>query len=37
MRGCPHPDLELAYGNYNDLVRRASAIRGQSLVLWDFE
>jgi len=25
------------YGNYNDLVRRASAIRGQSLVLWDFD
>lgn len=26
-----------AYGNYNDLVREAAAIRGQSLVLWDFE
>ncbi|KAF8954967.1 carbohydrate esterase family 4 protein [Flammula alnicola] len=25
------------YGNYNDLVRSASAIRGQSLVLWDFD
>lgn len=26
-----------AYGNYNDLVRQASAVRGQSLVIWDFE
>ncbi len=26
-----------AYGNFNDLVRSASAIRGQSLVIWDFE
>lgn len=25
------------YGNYNDLVRSASAIRNQSLVLWDFD
>lgn len=25
------------YGNYNDLVRQASSIRGQSLVLWDFD
>jgi len=25
------------YGNYNDLVRQASAIRGQSLVIWDFD
>ena len=25
------------YGNFNDLVRSASAIRGQSLVIWDFE
>ncbi|KAG6899669.1 hypothetical protein C0993_008129 [Termitomyces sp. T159_Od127] len=25
------------YGNYNDLVRQASAIRGQKLVIWDFE
>lgn len=26
-----------AYGNYNDLVREASYIRNQSLVIWDFE
>ncbi|KAJ7218270.1 carbohydrate esterase family 4 protein [Mycena haematopus] len=25
------------YGNYNDLVRQASFIRNQSLVIWDFE
>lgn len=25
------------YGEYNDLVRQASAIRGQSLVIWDFD
>ncbi|KAJ6512562.1 carbohydrate esterase family 4 protein [Mycena sanguinolenta] len=25
------------YGNYNDLVRQASYIRNQSLVIWDFE
>jgi peptidoglycan/xylan/chitin deacetylase (PgdA/CDA1 family) len=25
------------YGNYNDLVRQASYIRGQTLVLWDFD
>ncbi|KDR68549.1 hypothetical protein GALMADRAFT_1035028 [Galerina marginata CBS 339.88] len=25
------------YGNYNDLVRQASAIRGQVLALWDFD
>lgn len=25
------------YGNYNDLVRSASKIRNQSLVLWDFD
>ncbi|KDQ57934.1 carbohydrate esterase family 4 protein [Jaapia argillacea MUCL 33604] len=25
------------YGNYNDLVRSAAAIRNQSLVLWDFD
>ncbi|EJD07768.1 glycoside hydrolase/deacetylase [Fomitiporia mediterranea MF3/22] len=25
------------YGNYNDQVRSASAIRNQSLVLWDFD
>ncbi|KAJ7472649.1 carbohydrate esterase family 4 protein [Mycena latifolia] len=25
------------YGNYNDLVRQASYIRNQSLVLWDFD
>lgn len=25
------------YGNYNDLVRQASAIRGQKLVIWDFD
>ncbi|KXN82672.1 Peptidoglycan-N-acetylglucosamine deacetylase [Leucoagaricus sp. SymC.cos] len=25
------------YGNYNDLVRQASAVRGQSLVIWDFD
>ncbi|THV06404.1 carbohydrate esterase family 4 protein [Dendrothele bispora CBS 962.96] len=25
------------YGNYNDLVRQASAVRGQKLVLWDFD
>jgi len=27
----------LAYGAYNDLVRRAFATRRQSLALWDFE
>ena len=26
-----------AYGNYNDLVLEASGIRGQSVVIWDFE
>ncbi|KAF8072282.1 carbohydrate esterase family 4 protein [Lyophyllum atratum] len=25
------------YGNYNDLVRQASFIRGQKLVVWDFD
>ncbi|KAF8896035.1 carbohydrate esterase family 4 protein [Infundibulicybe gibba] len=25
------------YGNYNNLVRQASAVRGQSLVIWDFD
>jgi len=25
------------YGNYNDLVRQASAVRNQSLVIWDFD
>ena len=25
------------YGNYNDQVRSASAIRNQQLVLWDFD
>ncbi|KAJ7662978.1 hypothetical protein B0H17DRAFT_1093143 [Mycena rosella] len=25
------------YGNYNDLVRQASHIRNQSLVIWDFD
>ncbi|KAK0236198.1 carbohydrate esterase family 4 protein [Armillaria nabsnona] len=25
------------YGNYNDLVRSASYIRGQKLVIWDFD
>ncbi|ESK91757.1 carbohydrate esterase family 4 protein [Moniliophthora roreri MCA 2997] len=25
------------YGNYNDLVRQASAVRGQSIVNWDFD
>ncbi|KAG8908939.1 Carbohydrate esterase 4 protein [Tulasnella sp. 403] len=25
------------YGNYNDLVRQASYIRGQALALWDFD
>ena len=25
------------YGAYNDMVRSASAIRNQSLVLWDFD
>ncbi|KAG5726443.1 Chitin deacetylase, partial [Termitomyces sp. T112] len=25
------------YGNYNDLVRQASEIRGQKLVIWDFD
>ncbi|KAF9001487.1 carbohydrate esterase family 4 protein [Cyathus striatus] len=25
------------YGSYNDLVRQASAVRGQSLALWDFD
>ena len=25
------------YGSYNDLVRSASAIRNQSLVIWDFD
>ncbi|KAF9457952.1 carbohydrate esterase family 4 protein [Collybia nuda] len=25
------------YGNYNDLVRQASAVRGQKLVIWDFD
>ncbi|KAG6843343.1 hypothetical protein H0H93_001326, partial [Arthromyces matolae] len=29
--------LSIAYGNYNDLVRSASAIRGQKLVIWDFD
>ncbi len=27
----------LAYGAYNDLVRRGFAARGQGLALWDFE
>ncbi|KAG6845260.1 hypothetical protein H0H87_011995 [Tephrocybe sp. NHM501043] len=25
------------YGNYNDLVRQASAVRGQKVVIWDFD
>ncbi|TDL19373.1 carbohydrate esterase family 4 protein [Rickenella mellea] len=25
------------YGSYNDLVRQASAVRNQSMVLWDFD
>ncbi|KAG8951024.1 Carbohydrate esterase 4 protein [Tulasnella sp. 424] len=25
------------YGNYNDLVRQASYIRGQALAIWDFD
>ncbi|ESK85392.1 chitin deacetylase [Moniliophthora roreri MCA 2997] len=25
------------YGNYNDLVRQASAVRGQNMVNWDFD
>ncbi|KAI0061674.1 glycoside hydrolase/deacetylase [Artomyces pyxidatus] len=25
------------YGNYNDLVRSASSIRNQSLIIWDFD
>lgn len=25
------------YGNYNNLVREASSVRGQSLAIWDFE
>lgn len=25
------------YGNYNDLVRSAAAVRNQSLVIWDFD
>jgi peptidoglycan/xylan/chitin deacetylase (PgdA/CDA1 family) len=25
------------YGSYNDQVRAASAIRGQSLAIWDFD
>jgi hypothetical protein len=27
----------LAYGSYNDRVRRAASVRGQSVVIWDFE
>jgi len=30
-------DLNLAYGNYNNLVLDAAGIRGQSVILWDFE
>jgi hypothetical protein len=26
-----------AFGSYNDLVRQASAVRGQKVVTWDFE
>jgi hypothetical protein len=29
--------LPQAYGNYNNLVRQASYVRGQKLVTWDFE
>ena len=25
------------YGSYNDMVRSASAIRNQSIVIWDFD
>jgi hypothetical protein len=25
------------YGEYNDLVRQASYVRGQKLVIWDFD
>ena len=25
------------YGNYNDLLRQAAAVRNQQLVLWDFD
>jgi len=30
-------DAVLAYMNYSDLVLSASGIRGQSVVIWDFE
>jgi hypothetical protein len=26
-----------AYGAYNDLVRQVSGVRGQKIVIWDFE
>ena len=29
--------VSLAYGNYNDMILDASGIRGQSVILWDFE
>ena len=29
--------VTLAYGNYNDMVLDASGIRGQSVIIWDFE
>lgn len=28
---------DLAFGEYNDLVREAAGVRGQILVNWDFE
>ena len=30
-------DAVLAYMNYSDLVLSASGIRGQNLVMWDFQ
>ena len=29
--------LRPPYGNYNDLVREVAFIRGQKLVIWDFD
>jgi hypothetical protein len=29
--------MVVAYGRYNDLVRDVSGLRGQSVVIWDFE
>ena len=31
------PLLPPAYGNYNNLVRQAAQVRGQTLINWDFE